>query len=156
MVRLCAEKGCTIETSFHKGKYKKFCSLPCQVSYHHRRERLKEQSDYRYRLRKNLHAAKTRASSRNLPFDLDIEYLVKLWEDNEGCCVLTGIPFDLRSNRIVTNQINPNTVSLDRIHPKLGYVKGNVRLITYHMNVALADFGIEQFDLLIRRYMELN
>lgn len=95
--------------------------------------------------------AKNRAKSKNVPFDITPEYLVKLWEDNEGCCALTGQQFDLSSWGL-KGQVNPQAPSVDRIKPKLGYVKGNVRLITYHMNIALSDFGIEEFENLINSY----
>lgn len=33
-----------------------------------------------------------------------------------------------------------------------GYTKSNVRLVTYHINVALSDFGLEEFEKLINNY----
>lgn len=111
--------------------------------------------DYKKRLRRLCQMAKNRSKSKELEFNIDGDYLIKLWEENEGCCALTGQPFDL-TNWGEHGQVNPNTPSVDRIIPKLGYVKGNVRLITYHMNIALSDFGVEQFEHLLRTYREFN
>ena len=43
--------------------------------------------------------------------------------------------------------------SLDRIIPEKGYVKGNVRIIVYQLNVALSEFGLEQFNNFINLYI---
>lgn len=99
--------------------------------------------------------AKNRAASKKLPYDIDKEYLWQLWEINEGCCALTGQLFDL-TNWGEKGQVNPQAPSVDRINPKLGYVKGNIRLITYHMNISLSDFGVEEFERLIAAFKEIN
>jgi hypothetical protein len=96
--------------------------------------------------------AKSRALSKGLPFDIDREHLTELWDDNEGCCALTGRAFSLDSWG-GKGQVNPDAPSIDRIKPTLGYVKGNVRLITYHMNISLSDFGTELFEVLAKSYL---
>lgn len=108
--------------------------------------------DPRRRLQKLCSMAKNRSRTKKLAFDLDAEYLFSLWEDQEGRCALTGIPFDLEQWG-TKGQVNPNTVSVDRIIPSLGYVKGNVRLITYHLNIALSEFGQEQFKKLAEAFL---
>lgn len=107
--------------------------------------------DYKKRLNKLCAMAKNRAKAKDLPFDLTKEYLISLWEETEGCCCLTGQPFDLAAWG-QKGQVSPQAPSIDRIKPKLGYVKNNVRLITYHLNISLSDFGIEEFENLIRHY----
>lgn len=99
--------------------------------------------------------AKNRAKTKNLSFDIDGSYLINLWEEQAGCCALTGQSFDLTSWG-THGQVNPRTPSVDRIKPPLGYTRGNVRLITYHMNIALSDFGVEEFENLIKHYQEVR
>ncbi len=99
--------------------------------------------------------AKHRAANKNLPFDIDGDHLVALWEESDGCCALTGRTFDLASWGL-KGQVNPDAPSVDRIVPSLGYVRGNVRLITYHMNISLSDFGTEIFEQLLKSYREFN
>jgi len=111
--------------------------------------------DYTRRLKRLSHMAKNRAANKNLPFDIDGEYLIKLWHESEGCCALTGRVFDLNSWG-TKGQVNPDAPSVDRIVPSLGYVRGNVRLITYHMNISLSDFGTEIFEQLLKSYREFN
>jgi hypothetical protein len=97
--------------------------------------------------------AKNRASAKRLPFDLDRAFLIELWDQNEGRCVLTKRPFDLSAYG-GKGQANPNSPSIDRIEPELGYVKGNVRLIIYHLNIALSGFGTEEFTKLAKDYLD--
>lgn len=40
-----------------------------------------------------------------------------------------------------TLKIHPDSPSLDKVVPELGYTKGNVRFVTYHVNVCLLDMG---------------
>ena len=111
--------------------------------------------DYKKRLTRLCYMAKNRARNKKLAFNISPEYLIKLWEDQGGSCALTGQPLDLNQWG-ERGQVNPQAPSVDRIVPALGYVKGNVRLITYHMNIALSDFGIEEFENLIRHYRSVN
>lgn len=111
--------------------------------------------NYKKRLKRLCQMAKNRATVKELVFDIDGEYLISLWDDNQGCCALTGQEFDLTPWG-EKGQVNPQAPSVDRIKPKLGYIKGNVRLITYHMNISLSDFGTEEFERLLRAYQEFN
>ena len=78
-------------------------------------------------------AARFRAKVRNLPFDLDVEEIQS--RINAGVCDLTGIPFALDPPRAW------NAPSLDRIVPELGYVKSNVRVVLYSLNVMANTWG---------------
>jgi len=95
--------------------------------------------------------AKNRAITKGLPFNLEHQDLIALWEENDGHCCLTGRKLLLDISDIST--VHPDAPSLDRIVPSFGYTKGNVRIITYHMNIALSDFGIQQFEALIKSFM---
>lgn len=115
-------------------------------------EFLKKMENHKWRLGKLLASAKNRSKTKKLKFNIDIEYVLELWEENLGCCALTGQPFDLTSWG-EKGQVNPQAPSIDRIIPKKGYTKGNIRLITYHMNISLSDFGTEEFERLAKAYL---
>ena len=67
---------------------------------------------------------KNRAKTQNLPFDLDLDYLVEIAPDK--CPV-----FDFTlSWGFSNNTINQNSPSLDKIIPELGYTKGNVQWLS--------------------------
>lgn len=80
------------------------------------------------RLRSAFHAAKSRAKKRGLDFNLT---LADLGEPTH--CAVTGIEFDMTRSFIHGNIFVP---SIDRIDPKLGYVKSNVRIICHGYNLA--------------------
>ena len=95
----------------------------------------------KWRIRKLIAAAKFRANKQGVNFDIDLDYMMELYT---GKCQVTGRVFDFNSYN-KPGQVNPNAPSIDRIIPALGYTKGNVRLITYHLNVAISEYGLEMF-----------
>ncbi len=72
-------------------------------------------------------AAKTRASAAGIKFELDKDYVNSITPD---FCPVFGTPFVFVGNRVMT----PESPSLDRIVPSLGYVKGNVIVISVKAN----------------------
>lgn len=139
--RLCKQCG---KTYFGKGN-SKYCSKLCLSKNNYEANMLKPE----WRLGKLLSMAKNRSSSRGHEFNLDLEHLLTLWD---GKCSLSGIELDLsRSDKGV---VNPYAPSLDRIEPKLGYTKGNVRIVCYQMNVAMSEFGLDQFNSFINLYIK--
>lgn len=54
--------------------------------------------------------------------------LVALWEQQDRRCALSGVLMTWGSG------LEPTTISIDRLNPKRGYVKGNVRLICFALN----------------------
>ena len=86
-----------------------------------------------------LNNARDRAKRKNLPFDLDIDWLsLKL---DIGKCELSGISFE--QEIVKQYRSNPFGASIDRIDPNLGYVKTNCRLICFCVNMARSDWGDE-------------
>ena len=75
--------------------------------------------------------SKTRYSSREvreLDFDIDIDYVMKLLVKQDGKCALTG--WDLEFTRGGDwDGKNPKGATMDRIYSSLGYVPGNVQLV---------------------------
>jgi hypothetical protein len=88
-----------------------------------------------------LYNAKKRATEQGLPFDLDLTDIVI----PETCPVL-GIP--LVRGRGHSNK--DDAPSLDKIVPGLGYVKGNVRVVSFRANSLKRDASFEEVELLYR------
>jgi len=120
------------------GRSQKWCP-PCikDIPEHVRRS-----STVKGRVSKLLWMAKNRAKTKNLEFDLTVDYLLELWENQAGVCVISGRAFQLG---MVSKhrQVNPDAPSIDRIIPERGYTKGNVRFLTYHTNVCVNEYGDE-------------
>lgn len=73
--------------------------------------------------------ARERADKEGLPFDLTAEDL-----EMPTHCPALGIPLVMG-----TGKPGDGSPSLDRIVPELGYVKGNVRVISYRANTIKQD-----------------
>lgn len=66
---------------------------------------------------------------RNKECNLDLPYLKKLWEDQQGKCPITGVELQLKQSYNKNYQ-----ASLDRIDSSKGYIKGNVRYTSVSVN----------------------
>lgn len=83
-----------------------------------------------------LSSAKTRAKKAGLPFDLTIEDI----QIPEVCPVL-GIPL---IRNLGGSYPTPNSPSIDRIIPTLGYVRGNIAVISNRANTIKQDANVEE------------
>lgn len=81
-------------------------------------------SSFRCRLANILNRCKFRANEKNLPFDLDIDYLLSLYPKDNLCPALgMELAFGDYPSR-------DNSPSIDRIIPALGYTKGNIIIVS--------------------------
>jgi hypothetical protein len=83
------------------------------------------------------YAAKARARKYEVPFSLSITDI----PDIPKTCPILGIP--LHRGR---GEILPNSPSLDRIIPELGYVVGNIRIISYRANHLKSNATIAELE----------
>jgi hypothetical protein len=77
-----------------------------------------------------LRHARTRANKAGVPFGLTLETFPPI----PKACPWLGIPLAVGSGRI-----SPNSPSLDRIVPAMGYVPGNVIVISVRANLIKND-----------------
>lgn len=79
-------------------------------------------------------------------------------------CIKRGIPFDMRQEDLVVPEVCPvlgiplvvgkgsfsdNSPSVDRLVPSLGYVTGNVRIISYRANAIKRDATLEELEAIV-------
>lgn len=83
-----------------------------------------------------LKKAKNRAKKKNIPFDITADDIII----PETCPVL-GIPLKA-GEKIVCN----TSPTIDRIKPELGYVKGNIQVISYRANMLKNNATIEELQ----------
>lgn len=86
-----------------------------------------------------LRSAKHRAKRQGIPFNLTLEDLVI-----PANCPVLGMPLVCNAG---TGSAGQNSPSLDKIIPELGYVKGNIQIISYLANVMKHDATPEQLIL---------
>ena len=92
-------------------------------------------------------AAKQRAKQRQIPFDLTTEYIFSIVSDR---CPLLGIELSY------TNKTSlPNSAALDRIDGALGYVHGNVWVISMLANRIKTNASLEQLEMLTKNWRRL-
>jgi hypothetical protein len=90
------------------------------------------------RLRK-IEGKRTDGRARRRPGgDITATQLRKLWQKQDGRCVLTGRKMLLRAGKQCLD-----SPSVDRTNPEEGYTMSNIRLVTYQANMAKA-FGTDE------------
>jgi len=75
---------------------------------------------------------KSRSRRKGLPFDLTPEHVLSLIPA-DGLCPAIGIPI------VFGKKLNRSSPSIDRVIPALGYVIGNVRVISHRANSMKQD-----------------
>ena len=117
-----------------------------------RYDRLIKKDDLVYYLKDRITGAKFRSKKRNLQFSITVDSLLKLWEEQEGFCKLTGLKM---SHSILEGKIKTN-LSIDRINPNLGYVENNVQLVCNAANVMKSNMSTEELIDLCKLIIEKN
>lgn len=87
-----------------------------------------------------------RAKSNNIPFDLSFEYYYGIFEKQKRRCFYTDVMLDWSYGN---GQNFLSDVSVDKIIPELGYVKGNIVFTTTRVNSAKSNFSLDE----VRRWM---
>jgi hypothetical protein len=107
--------------------------------------KIRKAIDYRKRHRRTmLTDAKRRARIKNVPFNIELEDI-----QIPEICPILGIPI------IVGGQIGPsiNSPSLDRKIPELGYVKGNIHVVSWRANRLKSDSTVPELEMILK-YMK--
>lgn len=82
---------------------------------------------------------KNGAKTRNLPFEITIEYIWNLYEQQNGKCAISGFPITFSKNK------KENTASLDRIDNNLGYLPNNIQWVHKWVNLMKLDLTEKEF-----------
>jgi len=107
----------------------------------------KKALDRRYRLnhpvRRLLARARERAKAKMLPFDIVEQDIII-----PDVCPILNIPL-----KHCEGKTSSGSISLDRLVPEKGYVKGNIRIISYRANT-IKNNGTAEEHRLIAEWME--
>ena len=100
----------------------------------------RDNRDYRCKSCKKEQYLKRKAISRgkqNLEFNITVDYLKYLWNNQNGKCALSNLDmtYIFNSGRIPTN------VSIDKINPSKGYIMGNIQLVCMACNQIKSDLS---------------
>jgi hypothetical protein len=86
--------------------------------------------------------AQRRAREQSIPFNLELADIVI-----PETCPLLGIPLYRTSG-----EPTPNSPSLDKVIPALGYVKGNVQVISNRANLIKNNASLEEMETLVNNW----
>lgn len=88
-----------------------------------------------------------RAPDRELEFDITIEYIQQLLEDQNYKCALSGLPICGSLNSTVKRcyTYSEQTASLDRIDSSKGYIMGNVQWVHKKINFMKQSLSDSEF-----------
>ena len=78
-------------------------------------------------------ASKRRARLKNLAFNLSSDYLEKIFPKT---CICPILGYKMKVANINLGKLSP---TLDRINPRLGYTKGNVKFVTNIANLMMTS-----------------
>lgn len=84
-------------------------------------------------LKYSLKNARRTAKATGKDFSINYEYLISLWEKQKGLCAISKIPMTYFTGK--GRNVNYYNVSLDRIDSEKGYIRGNVQLTCYIVNI---------------------
>lgn len=123
-----------------------------------RRDRVdRYKSDIELYTKRLIPAVRCRANRDGLEFNLTAEYLVKLWQEQDGKCYYTGNSMDLHAANENRRSPHIDFPSIDKLTPSLGYVEGNVVWTLYGVNRMKNNFTKDEFidfcKLITERFM---
>lgn len=83
--------------------------------------------------------AKNNAGRRKIEYDIKIDDIRQLYDDQAGCCAVTGLP-------MMHSTENPDfSLSIDRKDSSRGYVKNNIQLVCWRVNTMKSNMDPESF-----------
>lgn len=89
------------------------------------------------------YAAKRRAKTADVAFTISKQDIIDIFP-SDGKCPMLGI--QLQFNNKISQDNSP---SLDRVIPELGYVAGNIQLISYRANRIKNDATLEELKMIV-------
>ena len=93
-------------------------------------------------------SAARRARLKGLEFSLTKEQIQER-VPTDGCCPVTRLEFERGDGKV-----GPQSMTLDRIDPKLGYVPGNIAVISHLANTIKQDCTDPKIFLRLAEYLE--
>lgn len=104
----------------------------------------KQRQSVKHKLLDMFYNARRRAKKNKIPFDLDTDYVINLFVED---CPLLGIKLDW-TNRGYLKEDSP---TIDKIFPELGYVYGNIWIVSAKANLMKGKATVEEINMLSNR-----
>ena len=114
----------------------------CKECKRKQNQEVRKNYDDKKRLYKTIQArvlnASERAKRKGIPCTITKEFILDLWNKQNGLCAISKIPmtYEMDSGRIYTN------VSIDQIEQGKGYTEDNVQLVCMAVNQLKSDWDM--------------
>lgn len=95
---------------------------------------------------------KHRGRKSELTFNISVEYLNSLYEEQNHICALSGISLEPNLNLTMQQQ----NMSIDRIDSNIGYEEGNIQWVDKKINMMKGSLSSEEFIGLCTKVAEYN
>lgn len=112
-------------------------------------EARKDRAEFWGYCKQTAYNAKNRSALKGFPYAIDAHVIDRLLVDQGWCCAVSGVPLNVPGEREKYCK-DPFGPSLDRIVPSLGYVPGNVRVVSNIVNGAMNEWGVDALMTLVR------
>lgn len=112
-------------------------------------------SSFPSRITQLLGNAKTRSDANNWEYDLDKDFILDLYEKQEGLCAIIKEPLTIGDSKINTRTMSTD-ISIDRIDNTKGYTKDNIQLVQQRINFMRCKFDLLDFINICTRISEAN
>lgn len=96
-------------------------------------------------LANRIRGIRARSKTNKISFNLTTEYLLQIYNQQEGMCFYTGREMSIPVND-ETRTSKYDALSVDKIIPSLGYVKGNVVLCSWRSNSIKGNMTLEEMS----------
>jgi hypothetical protein len=132
-IKRCVECSCVLSSSNTYPSNKTRC-IGCLAEY---AKRWQEDKGPAYRL---WAGARSRARKQGIPFDLEINDIII-----PDKCPVFGVPLERAEGKGAAD----NSPTLDKLIPSLGYVKGNIAVISWKANRLKSNGTLQDFEALV-------
>jgi len=124
--------------------YQKVCKN-CFAGYesvkrHYKNKTIKYKTTLKQYFSQKVSNIRRKSEIINLPFDLDTDFLLDLYKNQDGKCYYSNI--EMKHNIGVCSF---NSISLERLDPNKGYVKTNVVFCANGINSFKGNLSMEEF-----------
>lgn len=91
--------------------------------------------------------SKARQRNKYGTFNIDLDYVFDMGEDQNWDCALTGDPLEFQrgGQNWLGKWCNPKSCTIDRIDSSQGYIIGNIQLVTWEANCLKQHLHNDEF-----------
>jgi hypothetical protein len=136
--------------NFHRVGRKSRCKKCIDAQTLKRKQTARGHLTIRRLLLERWHAIKDRVKKQKITLDFQYDFLLELWEKQNGKCAISGIDMTYKMGFGRT----PTNVSVDRINSNIGYDKNNIQLVCMAVNQMKNDLDINQLLFFCNKIIE--